>query len=64
MTPKDKITHLMDYFGMTPSKASEAMNITVDVFRHKKSEKNKTHNFNEKNYKDLFFFIKNKAKEM
>lgn len=60
----NKIIAVMETFGMTGSKAAEAMNVTYATFRNKKNENNTSHTFNEKNYTDLVNFIKQKANEL
>jgi hypothetical protein len=61
MEIKDKILKILEDFGMTGSKAAEAMGVTPATFRQKKSDNAKGHCFNEKNYLDLVKFIKEKA---
>lgn len=58
MESKDKINKVLNDFGMSGVKAAEAMGITYDTFRSKKTGKNERHSFNEKNYQDLVSFIK------
>jgi hypothetical protein len=58
MESKDKINKVLNDFGMSGVKAAEAMGITYDTFRSKKTGKNERHSFNEKNYQDLISFIK------
>lgn len=58
---KQKVLKILDDFGMTGSKAAEAMGVTYATFRNKKNDNAKGHSFNEKNYLDLIEFIKNKT---
>ena len=60
---KQKVLKILDDFGMTGSKAAEAMGITYATFRNKKNDR-PGHSFNEKNYLDLVRFIKLKTKEL
>lgn len=57
---KEKVLKILDDFGISGSKASEAMGITLQTFRNKKNDR-PGHSFNEKNYLDLVKFIKLKV---
>jgi hypothetical protein len=58
---KLKVLKILDDFGMSGAKAAEAMGVTYATFRQKKNENSIGHKFNEKNYRDLVDFIKNKT---
>lgn len=58
MDVKEKILKVTGIFGMKDDIVSKAMNIAVGTVRKNKSDKVNTHNFNEKNYKDLIAYIK------
>ena len=64
MEVKEKVLKILDDFGMTGSKAAEAMSVTYATFRNKKNDNAKSHSFNEKNYLDLVNFIKQKANKL
>ncbi|WP_089059946.1 hypothetical protein [Flavobacterium tructae] len=64
MEPIEKINKVLDDFGMSGVKAAEAMGITYNTFRSKKTGKNERHSFNEKNYQDLISFIKTQANKL
>ncbi|MCC9016939.1 hypothetical protein [Flavobacterium lipolyticum] len=64
MDPIEKINKVLDDFGMSGVKAAEAMGITYNTFRSKKTGKNERHSFNEKNYQDLLSFIKDLANKL
>lgn len=61
---KEKVLKILDDFGMTGSKAAEAMGVTYATFRNKKNDNALSHSFNEKNYNDLVIYIKEKANEL
>lgn len=63
MEPKEKIIKILDAFGMSGVRASEAMNIKPQTFRSKKNDI-PGHSFNEKNYQDLVDFIKKEAQKL
>ena len=60
---QDKILEILDEFGMSGAKASEAMKISYGSFRNKKNDAS-GRSFNEQNYIDLIQFIKNKANDL
>jgi len=64
MEPGEKINKVLDDFGMSGVKAAQAMGISYDTFRSKKTGKNERHSFNEKNYQDLISFIKELTKQL
>jgi hypothetical protein len=64
MTPQEKIEKLLNDFGITGIKASEAMGVTYGTFRNKKNPNNTKHTFNEKNHQDLLRFIKNQSQKL
>jgi len=57
---KNKISAVLDTFGMSGQKASEIMNIPYGQFRKKINEIPGRY-FVEQNYTDLIAYIKNKA---
>lgn len=61
---KEKVLKILDDFGMTGSKAAEAMGVTYATFRNKKNDNAASHSFNVKNYNDLVNFIKKTAIEL
>ncbi|TDE53744.1 hypothetical protein [Flavobacterium sp. GT3P67] len=61
---KEKVLKILEDFGMTGSKAAEAMGVTYATFRNKKNDNAKGHTFNEKNYSDLVEFIKKEAEKL
>lgn len=60
---KEKVLKILDDFGMSGSKAAEAMSVTTQTFRNKKNDR-PGHSFNKKNYLDLVKFIKEKADKL
>lgn len=62
--PKTKILEILETFGMSGLKASEAMGITYNTFRQKKNDNSIRHTFNERNYEKLVEYIKKHADEL
>ncbi|POS00932.1 hypothetical protein Q361_11736 [Flavobacterium croceum DSM 17960] len=64
MKLKNRILEVLDTFGMSGTKAAQAMKISYAAFRKKKSDKTNGDCFNEQNYRNLISYIKEKAEEL
>ena len=64
MTPDKKIKKIIDNLGISTEIQAKAMNLTVQTVYNKQNEKVITDKFNEKNYKNLVNYIKEKIKKL
>lgn len=51
--PIDKMNKVLDGFGITGVKTTEAMGVTYSSFKNKLNPNNDAYSFNEKNYQDI-----------
>lgn len=61
---KNRITEILDLFGITGARAAEIMGIKASTFNCKKNDNNTRHWFNQKNLDDLVGFIKKEAEKL
>ena len=64
MTPDKKIKKIIDDLGISTEIQAKAMNVRVQTVYNKQNEKVITDKFNEKNYKNLVNYIKEKIKKL
>ena len=64
LTPKEKIQKIIDELGISSEIQAKAMKVSVQTIYNKQNDKVLKDNFNEKNYQDFVYYIKEKASQL